>query len=173
MNIKRCFRLLILFSMAATLCFTSGCAPVRGRPAPHGKRPRIVAPPPGKPHKSVKKPTPARSYKAPKPRETQETHAAPDPRMAASLNLTSQGEGHVREGRYDEAIHILERSLTIHSANGKSCYFLAEAWLQKGNIGQAKEFNRLAERYLGNDRAFFNRILKQKKQIDRHGVTTN
>ena len=99
-------------------------------------------------------------------------HAPPDPRMMASLNLTSQGESYVRAGRYDEAIHVLERSLSIHSANGESCYFLAEAWLKKGNISQAREFNRLAERYLKEDRTYINRILKQKKQIEFHGVKT-
>ncbi|MBU0995597.1 MAG: hypothetical protein KJ737_24145 [Proteobacteria bacterium] len=97
---------------------------------------------------------------------TRQKNETDDPRMLASLNLTSQAEKLLNEGKYDEAINMLERSVAIHSQNGKNYFFLAEAWLMKGNINLAKEFNQLASIYLKTDSHFSKRIKDQKTKID-------
>jgi cytochrome c-type biogenesis protein CcmH/NrfG len=65
----------------------------------------------------------------------------------------------------DDAIGILERSLNLNPDNGRNYYYLAEAWLMKWNIGQATEFNRLAEIYLKDDSEWLNRVKLQRERI--------
>ena len=90
-----------------------------------------------------------------------------DPRLMTSLNLTAMGERHIRNGRYDEAISVLEKSVAVYAQNGKNYYYLAEAWLRKGNLSLAKEFNQLASIYLKDDKGFAGRVIEQKRAIDK------
>ena len=88
------------------------------------------------------------------------------PRMLASLQLTSQGQTFLKNGDADNAINFFEKAISLNPKNGENYYYLAEAWLMKGNYRQATEFNRLADIYLNTDMDWRSRVEKQKKQID-------
>ena len=88
-----------------------------------------------------------------------------NPRVLAALQLTEQGRIFLENNQPDDAIGILERALNLNPDNGKNYYYLAEAWLMKGNIDQAAEFNRLAEIYLKDDSEWLNRVILQKERI--------
>jgi len=94
---------------------------------------------------------------------TERTHIAP--RVLAALQLTEQGRMFLENNQPDDAIGILERALNLNPDNGRNYYYLAEAWLMKWNIGQAKEFNRLAEIYLKDDSEWLNRVKLQRERI--------
>jgi predicted Zn-dependent protease len=88
-----------------------------------------------------------------------------NPRVLAALQLTEQGRIFLENNQPDDAIGILERALNLNPDNGKNYYYLAEAWLMKGNIDQAAEFNRLAEIYLKDDSEWLNRVILQSERI--------
>ena len=90
-------------------------------------------------------------------------------RALAALQLTEQGRMFLENNQSDDAIGILERALNLNPNNGLNYYYLAEAWLMKWNIGQAMEFNRLAEIYLKEDSEWLNRVLLQRKRIKEYG----
>jgi predicted Zn-dependent protease len=93
------------------------------------------------------------------PRET-------DPRALASLELTQQARLLLEKDRIDDAISLLERAMTLNPTDGKNYYYLAEAWLAKGNSSQAHEFNRLAEMYLEEDPEWAAKTLHQRSRIN-------
>jgi predicted Zn-dependent protease len=97
--------------------------------------------------------------------QVQEPAVQKSSRTLASLELTKQGRALLEQGRPDDAISALERSLGIDPTNGQSYYYLAEAWLLKGNVTQAREFNRLAGLYLKDDHAWAVRVLNQESRI--------
>lgn len=88
-----------------------------------------------------------------------------DSRTQASLQLTEQGRALLEQGRLDDAVSMLERSIGLDPTNGQSYYYLSDAWLLKGNIPQAQEFNRLAGLYLQNDRTWSKRVTDQRDRI--------
>jgi tetratricopeptide (TPR) repeat protein len=87
------------------------------------------------------------------------------PRVLAALQLTEQGRIFLENNQPDDAIGIFERALNLNPDNGRNYYYLAEAWLMKGNIDQAAEFNRLAEIYLKDDSEWLNRVILQSERI--------
>lgn len=89
------------------------------------------------------------------------------PRTVASLRLTEQARALLESGKVDEAMTILERAMNVNPSNGQTYYYLAEAWLKKGNLSQAKEFNRLAAMYLRNEPEWVNRVKDQQERIRR------
>jgi predicted Zn-dependent protease len=89
----------------------------------------------------------------------------PRSREMASLHLTEQGKVLLESGKIDDAISVLERAVSIYGTNGKNYYYLAEAWLKKGNIMQAREWNRLAEMYLAGDHEWSQRASEQHERI--------
>jgi tetratricopeptide (TPR) repeat protein len=89
----------------------------------------------------------------------------PAPRTIASLRLTEQAQALIESKRPDEAIRILEKSLNMDPHNGLNYYFLAEAWIIKGNKIQAIEFNRLAGIYLNEVAAWMDKVQRQKEHI--------
>jgi len=89
----------------------------------------------------------------------------PRSREMASLHLTEQGQMLLERGKIDDAISVLERAVSIYGANGKNYYYLAEAWTKKGNIIQAREWNRLAEMYLAGDREWSKKAAEQRERI--------
>ena len=93
----------------------------------------------------------------------------PSPRALAALQLTEQGRMFLEKNQPDNAIGILERALNLNPNNGRNYYYLAEAWLMKWNIGQATEFNRLAEIYLKDDGEWLNRVILQRERIKEQG----
>ncbi|MCK4486813.1 MAG: tetratricopeptide repeat protein [Desulfobacterales bacterium] len=88
------------------------------------------------------------------------------PRALASLQLTEQGRILLESGDPDNAISIFERAININPTNGQNYYYLSEAWLLKGNTIQAKEFNRLAEIHLEDDRGWMRRVFQQRERIE-------
>lgn len=89
----------------------------------------------------------------------------PRPREVASLHLTGQGQMLLESGKVDEAIGVLERAVNISPSNGINYYYLAEAWLRKGNVMQAREWNRLAGMYLAGDSEWSPRVYEQRGRI--------
>ena len=93
----------------------------------------------------------------------------PSPREKASFQLTQEGKQRLDEGKPDNAIRLLEQAIGLNPNNGQSYFYLAQAWLQKGVYSEAKEFNRLAQLYLKNDKKWSIRLEKQASQIERMG----
>jgi len=89
-----------------------------------------------------------------------------DSRAAASHNLTSQGYKRLQKGDTDGALRLLERAVGINPSDGPAYYYLAEAWLAKGNLPMAARFNKLAATYLGNERNWAVRAKDQTKRIN-------
>ena len=99
--------------------------------------------------------------------EKDRTPPRPDesPRAVASLRLTEQARVLLESGKVDEAITALERAMNVNPSNGQNYYYLAEAWLKKGNSSQAREFNRLAAMYLKDDPNWTGRVKDQQERI--------
>jgi predicted Zn-dependent protease len=99
--------------------------------------------------------------------EDETSPAKQSPRALASLQLTEQGRQFIESGDPDDAIRMLEQALNLDPANGQNYYYLSEAWLMKGNISQAAEFNRLAAIYLGDDDKWLYQVIQQRERIKR------
>ena len=93
------------------------------------------------------------------------TAPPPSPREDASARLTQEGRQLLQSGNYDNAIRLLEQSVGLDPNNGQSYYYLAEAWLEKGVLAEAKEFNSLARIYLQDDKEWLNRVEMQANRI--------
>lgn len=109
------------------------------------------------------------SYRPPqpdRPGSVNERRPPEDPRATASLQLTRQGRELLESGRPDDAISMLERAVGIGPTNGQNYYYLAEAWIQKGDPAQAEEFNRLAAIYLEADPEWMARVEEQRLRIE-------
>ncbi len=90
------------------------------------------------------------------------------PRAVASLQLTEQARALLESGKVDDAITTLERAMNLNPSNGQNYYYMAEAWLKKGNPSQAREFNRLAAMYLKDDPTWMSRVKDQQERIRTH-----
>jgi len=102
------------------------------------------------------------------PREEQqvpEKPAGPSPRALASLKLTDQGRRHIEAGEADSAIRVLEQSISLDPGNGQNYYYLSEAWLMKGFAAEARQFNRLAESHLTDDKDWEKLVTRQAERI--------
>jgi len=89
------------------------------------------------------------------------------PREEASIQLTHEGLQRLQEGNFDGAIRLLEQAIGLNPNNGQSYYYLAQAWLKKRMFSEAKEFNRLAQTYLKDDKNWLMKAEKQAIQISR------
>ena len=107
-------------------------------------------------------PPPPVELEAPPPAPPQ-----PNPRVLAALRLTDQARILLDTGRVDDAINLLERAVGLHPANGQNYYYLAEAWMVKGNWTQAETFNRLAEIHLKEDTGWPEKVRQQRVRIER------
>jgi Tfp pilus assembly protein PilF len=87
------------------------------------------------------------------------------PREEASLELTAEGRQLLEEAKPDQAIRSLEQAISLNPDNGQCYYYLAEAWLQKGNFSEARQFNTLAKTYLKKDKGWNTRVAHQAKKI--------
>ena len=163
--------------------FTFGCsimprAPVTpSQPAPEPGIPSQQAPPEPKPgfpqeQADIIKPeepvTPSKEMEGPRstvPDTGQADSSAP--RAVASLRLTEQARLLIDSGKPDDAISTLEKAININPGNGQNYFYLAEAWIMKGNKAQALEFNRIAENYLNNDRSWAIKVRRQKEGIEK------
>jgi Tfp pilus assembly protein PilF len=88
------------------------------------------------------------------------------PREKASLQLTEEGRQLLDEDQPDQAIRSLEQALNLNPDNGPCYYYLSEAWLQKGNFSEARQFNSIAKNYLNKDRGWKARVARQADKID-------
>lgn len=174
---------IILITVGALL-FTFGCAtrpqkivappqPVQEPVTPKAPEPQptVPTPAPVEPQKEAAPPEPeAPPLEVPAPRSTVPSAKQPDktaPRTVASLKLTEQARILLDSKRPDDAIGILEKAVNIDTNNGQNYYYLAEAWIMKGNKAQAVEFNRMAGLYLKNDAAWMVKVQQQKGRIDK------
>ncbi len=89
------------------------------------------------------------------------------PREKASLQLTEEGKQLLEEDKPDHAIRLLEQAISLNPDNGQCYYYLAEAWLQKGNLSQAEQFNSLAQNHMNQSKDWKDRIEKQAARIRR------
>jgi tetratricopeptide (TPR) repeat protein len=98
----------------------------------------------------------------------EETRLTPQrsPREKAALQLTQEGRQLLDEDQPDQAIRSLEQAISLNPDNGPCYYYLAEAWLQKGNFSEARQFNSLAENYLKKDKSWNARLARQADKID-------
>ena len=87
------------------------------------------------------------------------------PREKASLQLTEDGRRLLAEDKPDQAIRSLEQAISLNPDNGQCYYYLAEAWLQKGNVSEARQFNSLAKAYFNKDKGWNARVAKQADKI--------
>jgi predicted Zn-dependent protease len=117
----------------------------------------IVAEPPPSPSPSPTPPVVEKDQALPRQDES--------PRAVASLRLTEQARMLLENGKVDDAITTLERAINLNPSNGQNYYYLAEAWLKKGNPSQAREFNRLAAMYLKNDPSWMDRVKDQQERL--------
>jgi len=95
------------------------------------------------------------------PEETQQLN----PRQKASLQLTEEGRQLLAEDKPDHAIRLLEQAISLNPDNGRCYYYLAEAWLQKGNFSEARQFNSLAKNYLKKDKGWQTLVANQADKI--------
>ena len=115
------------------------------------------------PSRKAAQPLPQKAH----PAETKRgKHLQASPRETAALQLTKQGRKFLEEGSLDNAISMLERAITLNPTNSGICYYLAEAWIGKGNYEHAREFNKLAGLYLGKNTEWMNKIREQKNKIE-------
>ena len=87
------------------------------------------------------------------------------PRETASFQLMEEGRQLLDENRPDQAIRLLEQAISLNPDNGQCYYYLAEAWLQKGNSSQARQFNSLAKNYLKEETSWKARVENQADKI--------
>jgi tetratricopeptide (TPR) repeat protein len=147
---SRVFRI----SIFSLLCLAlSACAIVPESPSPPFPPPSSSPPPSPSSIPSVEK-----RDQAPPPQHD-------SPRAVASLRLTEQARVLLDSGKVDDAITTLERAVNLNPSNGQNYYYLAEAWLKKGNSSQAREFNRLAAMYLKDDPNWTGRVKDQQERI--------
>jgi len=89
----------------------------------------------------------------------------PGPRVQASLKLTEQGRLNLEAGKPDNAIRVLEQAISLNPDNGQNYYYLAEAWIMKKQLTEAREFNSLAELHLKDNKAWLEKVARQADRI--------
>jgi hypothetical protein len=140
-------------------------APKAPEPQPHATAPEPVEPSKAPPSEPAAPELPAPAPKSTVPSTVQSDRSAP--RSVASLRLTEQARLLIESKKPDEAIGILEKAMNIDTSNGQNYYYLAEAWILKGNKSQAGEFNRMAGLYLSSESDWKLKIQQQKERISK------
>ena len=160
-NLKR---LIFLVVLALILSAATGCGVKKIPPA---TPPEKIPPPKEKIEtgKPVQTPIQPSQPMPAAPPIDQPVQAKPDPRMLAAANLVDQGKTYLDNGKPDQAIDVLERALSVDPSNGKTYYYMAEAWIMKKNKGQAVEFNRLAAMYFSEDSSWSGKAAQQQRRI--------
>ncbi len=88
-------------------------------------------------------------------------------RQQAAAALTERGRRQMAEGRVDPAMRLFEQALSLAPRYGPGYYYLAEAWLGKDNVSQARAFHRQAALYLEDSASWAARLNRQRRRIDR------
>ena len=101
-----------------------------------------------------------------KPEEAPPSATKPNPRAVAALQLREQARSLLLKNQPDDAIKVLEQAVNLNPTGGQNYYYLSEAWIMKGNLGQAIEYNTLAASYLRNDPEWRGRVEEQRERIE-------
>jgi tetratricopeptide (TPR) repeat protein len=80
--------------------------------------------------------------------------------------LIQEGIGHLNAGKPDNAIRSFEQAIGLNPNNGQCYYYMAQAWLAKGAVSEAKQFNSLAGDYLQDDAQWEVRVREQFQRIE-------
>jgi len=88
------------------------------------------------------------------------------PRENAASQLTQEGQRFLGAGKTDNAIRLFEQAIGLNPNDGRCYYYLAEAWLAKGVVSEAREFNNLARDYLKDDADWADRVIQQQLRIE-------
>lgn len=151
----------VLILWAALAIFASGCSLFK-KPAPEIVSEKTTSP---RENRESIPPAPSKAEtppsEAPPPPEQK-----PDARMTATANLVEQGKNYLENGKPDQALNVLERALSVYPGNGRTYYYMAEAWVMKKNKHQAMEFNRLALMYLSADHQWRDKVADQRRRIE-------
>ncbi len=157
-------RMLALLCLTAFLggcsLFTSPYPGPRSAGPLHPPTPQPVSPPQTK--VSPPAPSPSRPLEPPPAPPAKVT-----PRAQASLDITEQGRRLLLGGQVEEAISVLERATGLNPNNGEAYYYLAEAWLRKGNSSQALENHHQAWLRLRGQGTWNGRLRTQRERIQR------
>ena len=86
-------------------------------------------------------------------------------RIHAAEQLIEQGKADLKNSRPDSAMRSFERAVQLHPDGCGAYYYMAEAWLQKGDLRRARQFNRLARSYADQDPYWERRIRNQARQL--------
>jgi tetratricopeptide (TPR) repeat protein len=84
----------------------------------------------------------------------------------AALQLREQARSLLLKNQPDDAIRVLEQAVNLNPTGGQNYYYLSEAWILKGNLGQAREYNTLAASYLRDDPEWRGRVQEQRERIE-------
>jgi Tfp pilus assembly protein PilF len=87
-------------------------------------------------------------------------------RESAAWQLTQEGIQHLNAGRPDNAIRSFEQAIGLNPNNGQCYYYMVRAWMAKGVISEARQFNNLASDYLKDDPGWEDRVLEQSYRIE-------
>lgn len=101
-----------------------------------------------------------------KPEEAPPSATKPNPRAVAALQLREQARALLLKNQPDDAIRVLEQAVNLNPTGGQNYYYLSEAWIMKGNLGQAREYNTLAASYLRDDPEWRVRVQEQRERIE-------
>ena len=121
-------------------------------------RPVLIAPPPDVAPPSTGLP----ESPLPSP-EALEDELKQRERVAAAL--TTRGRKLMETGRVDAAIRLFEQALSQSPHYGPGYFYLAEAWLGKNSVTQARTFHDQAALYLPAEPAWQNRLDRQGRII--------
>jgi len=172
MELKKYYLLFKWAAIGTVLIFLTGCSILAPTPEPGPEKTEVGR---HMPPKESPEPAPKTVEKPPTPKpppSKKETPAAPpaaqlSPMALAAVTFSQQGQAYLKNRKPDEAIRVLERAVNLNPRNGENYYHLAEAWIMKGNAGQAKEFNHLAEIYMKADPEGMGRVQSQKERINK------
>lgn len=154
------------------LIFLTGCSILAPKPVPEPEKPEVNRhlPPkeiPGQAPEAAEKPLVSKPISPKKEKPADPSGNKQSPMALAALSFSEQGQAHLKNKKPDEAIRVLERAVNLNPRNGENYYYLAEAWLMKGNAVQAKEFNHLAEIYMKTDPGWKLKIESQKDRVSK------
>lgn len=144
------FKILLMYCILGFVYIFSGCAPA------------VLTPLPPEQEQQQQQQQPV-SQQTGEPEKKVETVS---PRVLAALQLTTQGRQFLEEGRPDDAIGVFEQAINLNPSDGLNYYYLSEAWLVKGDIDQATEFNRLAEIYFNDNSEWLVNVIQQRERIE-------
>jgi tetratricopeptide (TPR) repeat protein len=127
-------------------------------------RPALIPPPPDVTPPPAERPESPAPAPAPSPETVEnELHR----RNQVATALTTRGRRLMETGQVDAAIRLFEQALSQSPHHGAAYFYLAEAWLRKDSVTQARAFHDQAALYLRDEPAWQNRLKRQNRTIVR------